>query len=106
MKTEERQIPTHLDLLRHVSGSMIRGEYYAATADIAQLLTEPTFLVDQPFNFIAYARCCHAAAQVKRAEGDERAAEFLHDLGQFLLERAVSAYSELLAAIVVPSETH
>lgn len=97
-------IPTYLDLLHRITAEMAQGMDEDAAANITNILLDPAPLVDRLFNLMAYARGCHAAAEAKRREGNEKGAAYLHDLGQYLLQAAGETYAELLAALVTQLE--
>lgn len=99
MKTEVFQIPTYPELLHRITADMAEGLDEEAAANITNILLDPAPLIDRPFNLLAYARGCHAAAEARRREGNEKAAASLHDLGQFLLQSAGETYADLMAAI-------
>ncbi|BCH22088.1 hypothetical protein [Mesorhizobium sp. L-8-3] len=101
MNTEVAQIPTYPDLLHQITASIAEGLDNDTAADaIADVLMDGSIsLADRPFQLIAHARGCHAAADVRRREGNHDAAAGLYDLGQFLLEAASQAHAELIAAI-------
>lgn len=94
------EIPTYPDLLHRITADMAESLDEEAAAIIANILLDPAPLVGRLFNQIAHARGCHAAAEVRRREGNEKGAAFLYDIGQVLLEAAGETYAELVAGLV------
>lgn len=101
-KAKAMQIPTYAEvqarITEMVTRDVQRGLQEETAASLAAVFTTPTRTDADLFDFIAFSKACHSAADVMRKHGDLDQAGLYFSMGQDLLTKAAEAYSALVAA--------
>lgn len=102
MKAEGVQILTYPDIMEYVTNDLVNSSDDAAASAFSAMLTQrgDIALMDRVFTLMAHARGFHARAEMKRQQGNHSGADFLHSVGQHLLELAALEHSQLMATLV------
>lgn len=89
-------LPDMAELVNQHLMSSVAGE--EMTEDMTRALTD-ILTADRwdLFDLVTFGRGCHSAAEVRREQGNEKAATFLHGLGQELLRRACALVADAVA---------
>jgi len=101
-RVEGLQIPTYAEVQARIAEMLTRdvqrGLQEETAASLAAVFTTPTRTDTDLFDFIAFSKACHSAADVMRKHGDLDQAGLYFAMGQDLLTKAAEAYSALVAA--------
>lgn len=99
----ESLIPTMPELMvriEQVIAASVANE--VMEEDVASAISEifTTGADGDPFTLLAVARGCHAAAEVRRSQGEQQQARLLHSMAQDMLGMAAEVLAVVMAADV------
>ncbi|RFC68340.1 hypothetical protein DY251_04990 [Mesorhizobium denitrificans] len=101
-KVKAVQIPTYAEVQAKIADLLTRdvqrGLQEETAASLAAVFTTTSRTDVDLFDFIAFSKACHSAADVMRKHGDLDQAGLYFAMGQDLLTKAAEAYSALVAA--------